>query len=408
MHTAKKKEERPIKTSVEKQKGTIMKIIFNRNTVSAAVAPLMCAVSGKSTLSTIEGILIEAKFPDVCTMTTYDLEKGVKITIEAKVIEEGSFIINAQKFNQTLRVMGGDEVTLTVDDRLTATIVSGRSSHKMNALRGEDFPMVPELKSDRSFIIGQSVLKEMFSKVDFAMGINDQRAVLNGTYMKISDDTVMVVSCDTFKLAKCAKKTELVNKNTNGKDHLEYAFIIPVKTVNELSRLLSDDNDALTQIYVTRKHIVLLIGELTFFSRLIDGEYIDYDRIIVRTHKIEVKVNKREILSALERAALVTEEKIAGSMRSHVKLEAAGDVLKVSAVSTAGSTYEELFIDHDGDDIIIAFNNKYLIDSIKACDCENILLNLSSPLTSMNIQPADEGEEKSDEIFMLLPVRTKD
>jgi DNA polymerase-3 subunit beta len=225
--------------------------------------------------------------------------------------------------------------------------------------------------------------------------------------MKISDDTVMVVSCDSFKLAKCAKNTELVNKNTNGKDHLEYAYIIPVKTVNELSRLLCDDTDALTQIYVTRKHIVLLIGELTFFSRLIEGEYIDYERIVVKNHKISVKVDKREILSALDRAALVTEEKIAGSVRSHVKLEAAADVLKISAVSSAGSTYDELFIEHEGDDIVIAFNNRYLIDSIKACDSEKILLSLSSPLTSMNIQPADE-EDANDEIFMLLPVRTKD
>ena len=392
---------------MENRKGTIMKIIFNRNAVSAAVAPLMCAVSGKSTLTTIEGILIEAKFPDICTMTTYDLEKGVRITIEAKVLEEGKYIINAQKFNQTLRVMDGEEITLTVDERLTATIVSGRSSHRMNALAGDDFPVVPELRSDRSFIVGQAVLKEMLSKVDFAMGINDQRAVLNGTYMKISDDTVMVVSCDSFKLAKCAKNTELVNKNTNGKEHLEYAYIIPVKTVNELSRLLCDDTDALTQIYVTRKHIVLLIGELTFFSRLIEGEYIDYERIVVKNHKISVKVDKREILSARDRAALVTEEKIAGSVRSHVKLEAAADVLKISAVSSAGSTYDELFIEHEGDDIVIAFNNRYLIDSIKACDSEKILLSLSSPLTSMNIQPADE-ENANDEIFMLLPVRTKD
>ena len=385
-----------------------MKIIFNRQKISNEITPLMCAVSGKSTLTAIEGILIEARKPDTCIMTTYDLEKGVRRTIEAKVLEEGSYIINAQKFNQTLRVMDGEEITLSVDDKLTATIVSGRSSHKMNALNGQDFPVVPELKSDRSFIVGQSVLKNMFSKVDFAMGINDQRAVLNGTFMKISDDSVMVVSCDSFKLAKCAKATELVNKNTNGKDHLEYAFIVPVKTVNELSRLLSDDEEALTQIYVTRKHIVLLIGELTFFSRLIEGEYIDYDRIIVKNHKIAVKVDKREMLGALERAALVTEEKIAGSMRSHVKLEAINDVLKISAISTAGSTYEELFIEHDGDDITIAFNNKYLIDSIKACDSEKILLSLSSPLTSMNIQPADEGENVSDEIFMLLPVRTKD
>lgn len=385
-----------------------MKIIFNRSAVSAAVAPLMCAVSGKSTLSTIEGILIEARFPDTCILTTYDLEKGVRITLEAKVLEEGKYIINAQKFNQTLRVMDGDEITLSVDSKLVATIVSGRSSHRMNALPGEDFPSIPELVSDRSFIVSQSVLKNMLAQVDFAMGVNDQRAVLNGTYFKITDDSVMLVSCDSFKLAKCSQKTELTNKNTNGNEHLEYTFIVPAKTVNELSRLLEDDGDALTQIYVTRKHIVLLIGELTFFSRLIEGEYIDYDRIIMKNHKISVVVDKKEIISALERAALVTEEKIAGSVRSHVKLEVVEDVLKISAVSSAGSTYDELFIEHAGDNISIAFNNRYLTDSIKACRGEKIHLTMSSPLTSMNIEPVVDEESDTEEIFMLLPVRTKD
>ena len=384
-----------------------MKIIFNRSAISAAVAPLMCAVSGKSTLTTIEGILIEAKAPNTCILTTFDLDKGVRITVEAKVIEEGSYIINAQKFNQTLRVMEGEEVTLTVDEKLVACIFSGRSSHKMSALAGSDFPNIPDLVSDRSFIIGQAIVKKMMNQVSFAMGVNDQRMVLNGTFFKITDDSIMMVACDSFKLAKCAKTTELVNKNTNGNEHLEYKFIVPVKTMNELARLLSDDEDAVMQIYVTRKHIVFLIGELIFFSRLIDGEYIDYDRIIMSSHKISVTLDRRELISALERAALVTEEKIAGSVRSHVKLDVVGDVLKISAVSSAGSTYDELFIEHKGDDLLIAFNNRFLIDSIKACSDEKIVLSMSSPLTSMNIQPAveDEGEE---EIFMLLPVRMKD
>ena len=386
-----------------------MKIIFNRNQISAAVAPLMCAVSGKSSITTIEGILIEAKFPDVCVMTTYDLQKGVRITVEAKVIEEGSYIINAQKFTQTLRVMDGEEVTLTVDSKLSATIVSGRSSHKMIALAGEDFPSVPELKSDRSFIVSQAVLKKMIGQVDFAMGVNDQRAVLNGTFFKITDDSIMLVSCDSFKLAKCCRTTELVNKNTNGNAHLDFGFIIPVKTVNELSRLLSDDEESVTQIYITRKHIVFLIGDLTFFSRLVDGEYIDYNRIIMNNHRISVIADKRELVSALERAALVTEEKIAGSVRSHVKLDVNEDVLKISAVSSAGSTYDELAINHDGDDIVIAFNNRFLIDTIRACDSEKLMLKMSSPLTSMNIQPCDEnGNVGDEEIFMLLPVRTKE
>ena len=388
-------------------KDTIMKVIFNRSSISAAVAPLMCAVSGKSTLSTIEGILIEAKAPDTCVLTTFDLEKGVRITVEAKVIEEGSYIINAQKFNQTLRVMEGEEVTLTVDSKLVACIFSGKSSHKMSALAGSDFPNIPDLVSDRSFIVGQAIVKRMISQVSFAMGVNDQRNVLNGTFMKVTDDSLMMVACDSFKLAKCKRGAELINKNTNGNDHLDYKFIVPVKTVNELSRLVSDDEEAVMQVYVTRKNIVFLIGELTFFSRLIDGEYIDYDRIIVANHRIGVKVDKRELVNALERAALVTEERIAGSVRSHVKLELSGNEMKISAVSSAGSTYDELFVDHTGEDILIAFNNRYLIDSIRSCDSEKLTLQLSSPLTSMNIRPAEE-KEGEEEIFMLLPVRMKE
>ena len=389
-----------------------MKIIFNRNEISTAVSPLMSAVSGKSSMTTTEGILIEARFPDVCTMTTYDLKKGVRITVEAKVIEEGCYIINAQKFVQTLRVMDGDEITLTVDQKLSASIVSGRSSHKMIALAGEDFPNIPELKSDRSFIVSQSVLKRMIGKVDFAMGVNDQRAVLNGTFFKIFDDSIMLVSCDSFKLAKCSEKTELVNKNTNGHAHLEYSFIVPAKTVNELVKLLDDDEEALTQIFVTRKHIVMLIGDITFFSRLIEGDYIDFDRIIVKNHRNILNVDKKEIVSALERAALITEEKIAGSVRSHVKLDIADDVMKVSAVSTAGSTYDEVFIEHEGDPILIAFNNRYLMDCIKACDGDKITLEMSTPLASMNVKPCIGEEENEggniDEIYMLLPVRMKD
>lgn len=387
-----------------------MKVIFNRTVVSAAVAPLMYTASGKYTLNATDGILIDAKFPDECVLTTFDGDKGLRIKIEAKVLEEGTYIINAQKFNQTLRVMDGEEITLSIDSKMVANIVSGRSSHKMSSLPGADFPSVPELKSDRSFIVGQSTLKKMFSQVSFAMGNNDQRVVLNGTFVKIDDDSVTMVACDSFKLAKCRRSTELVNKNTNGNAHLEYKFIVPAKTVNDLCRLLEDDGEAFTQIFVTRKHIVFNIGELTFFSRLLDGEYIDYERIIVKTHKIGVTLNKDEFYSALERAALITEEKIVGSVRAHVKLDIKEDNLRIYAMSVAGSTYDEVNIEHEGDDILIAFNNRFLLDSVRSCSGEKIKLMLSSPLGSMNIVPdSDEYAENGiEELFMLLPVRTKD
>ena len=387
-----------------------MKIIFNRTTVSAAVAPLMYAVSGKSTLSAADGILIEARMPDTCVLTTFDLEKGVRICVEAKVIEEGSYIINAQKFNQTLRVMDGEEITLTVGEKLVASIVSGKSSHKMIALPASDFPTIPDLVSDRSFIISQSVVKKMLSQVAFAMGNNDQRQVLNGTFVKIDDDSITTVACDSFKLAKCRRRTELANKNTNGNAHLDYAFIVPSKTVADLQRLLEDDDEALTQIYVTRKHIVFVIGEITFFSRLVDGQYIDYNRIIVTNHPINTVADKDALLSSLERAALITEEKIAGSVRAHVKLDFSEDILRISAISAAGSTYDEVSIDHTGDDLVIAFNNRFLIDGVRSCDSDRIRMTMSTPLGSMNITPEENDYEQNgaEELFMLLPVRTKD
>ena len=384
-----------------------MKIIFNRNAIINATTPLMCAVSGKSTLTATDGILIEAKYPDTCVLTTYDLDKGVRITIEAVVIEEGKYIINAQKFYQTIKVMTGDEITLTVDSKLSACITCGKSSHKMIALSGEDFPMIPDLTSDRSFIIKQSVVKKMINQVSFSMGVNDQRAVLNGCFFKITDDSIMLVSCDSFKLAKTSQITELENKNTNNDAHLNFNFIVPAKTVTEIGKLLSDDEDSLTQIFITRKHIVFLIGEITLFSRLVDGDYIDYDRIIIKNHKIDVVLDRKELIYALERAALVTEERIAGSVRSHVKLDLSDGILKISAVSSAGSTYDELEVEQNGNNMVIAFNNRFLIDSVRACNAEKIKLSMSSALTSMNIQPT-ENEEGTEEIFMLLPVRMKD
>ena len=387
-----------------------MKIIFNRTSISSAISPLMYAVSGKSTISAADGILIEARVPDTCVMTTFDLEKGVRIVVEAKVIEEGSYIINAQKFNQTLRVMDGEEITLSVDDKMVASIVSGKSSHKMIALPASDFPSIPDLVSDRSFIISQAIVKKMFSQVAFAMGNNDQRQVLNGTFVKIDDDSITMVACDSFKLAKCRRRTELTNKNPNGNAHLEYAFIVPAKTVNDLQRLLEDDPEALTQIYVTRKHIVFVIGDITFFSRLVDGQYIDYNRIIVNNHTIIATAEKNELLSALERATLITEEKIAGSVRAHVKLDFYGDNLRISAISAAGSTYDEIAIGHEGDDLVIAFNNRFLIDGVRSCDSEKVRMAMSSPLGSMNMTPADNDYEQNgkEELYMLLPVRTKD
>ncbi len=382
-----------------------MKIVFNRQEISNKIAPLMSVVSGKSTLTAVEGILIEANSPDCCTLTAFDLEKGIKITVDADVIEQGSYIINAQKFNQTLRVMNGEEITLTVDNKLGVVFECGKSSHRTGALKAEDFPEIPDLQSEKGFIVNQAQFKKMLSKVSYAMGVNEPRPVLNGCFIKTEEGKMNIVACDGFKLAVCSAESEL-KKLENSDRGVEFSFIVPVKSVNEIVKLLSDDEEDTVTVYMSHKNMVIAFEGLTFFTRLIVGEFVDYNRIIIKNHKIEVKASKQELLAALEKASLITEERIAGSVRSHVRIEACGDILKVSAVSSAGSIYDELNIEHAGDDISIAFNNRFLIDSVRACRSETIKLSMSSPLMGINVEPCDE--ESGSELFMLLPVRTRD
>ena len=383
-----------------------MKIVFNRQVINDAVAPLMCAVSGKSTLSAIEGILIDAREDGTCVLTTFDLEKGMRVTVDAEVVEAGTYIINAQKFSQTVRVMEGDEITLTVDDTLQACISCGKSNHRMKALAGTDYPVIPRLTTEDGFVIGQAMLKNMLSKVMYAMAANDQRPVLNGCYCKVTDGEFLMVSCDSYKLAKCKVEADIENKNEDASS-LKFSFIMPTKTVNELFKMLKDDERETVRIYMSRKNIVFHIGNQIFFSRLIEGQYIDYERILVNNHRIEAIAPRDALIAALERAALITEEKVAGSVRSHVKLEFCENMLKISATSTMGSTYDELEIEHTGDNLLIAFNNRFLIDSLRAADSANVKFFMTSALTGINIEPV-ESEEHVEEIYMLLPVRMKE
>ena len=383
-----------------------MKIVFRRDVISAAVAPLMSGVSTKMTLAATEGILIEASLPNVCVMTTYDIEKGVRITVEADVIEAGSAIVSASKFNQIVRVMDGD-ITLTVDDRNCATIVSGRSSHTMTALPAKDFPEIPRLTSAQGFVAPQRVVRSMMAKCLYAMGVNDQRPVLNGLFFSVAGGKLHMVSCDSFKMATCATEADIYGLEADLAVE-DTRFILPNKSVSELYKLLNDkDEEAVVTVYTSRKNIIFVMGDLTFFSKLIEGEYIDYNRIILRNHRITVYADRESIISALEHAALITEEKVAGSVRSHVRLEVQGHVLKISATSGTGSSYDEVAIGHEGDDLVIAFNNRYLIDSLRACQADRVKLSMSSPLSSINIEPSDDDTAVED-LFMLLPVRMKD
>ena len=325
--------------------------------------------------------------------------------------------------------MEDGEITLSVDDRNCVSITCGRASHTMNALPAADFPDLPRLRSVNGFTVPRKTLRAMIGKCMHAMGTNDQRPFLNGMYMRVTDGRLDTVACDSFRMAVCSTPAETENRNESG-DALNYRFILPNKSVGELFRLLDyrneksekslesgessesrEQGEPLTRIHMFRKNIVFDLDGITFFSRLIDGEYMDYERIIVRNHRILVTVDRDVLLSALERAALITEERVPGAVRSSVRLDIVGGMLKVSAVSGLGSSYDEMPIRHEGDDLTIAFNNRYLMDSLRACRAGDVRLSMSTSLSSINIEPVLSEEETAageSELYFLLPVRTKE
>ncbi len=383
-----------------------MKIIFNRVQLINSIAPLLCAVPNKGPFPEVECIHFDASAPGEVVLTSFDLEKAVRVKCEATVLETGVYAIHANKLFQMLKVMDGEEVEITVNQKLETTLKSGRSTQKMSALNPEGFPAIPAINNQAMrYEISCSLLKKMIAKVSFAMGVNDQRYILNGAYFRIEQDKIMVVACDGFKMAKCTAKADIVNRSEEGVQ-VRYSYVVPAKTVAELYRMLPDGEDDKIMMHLNRKFLICYFENMTFYTRLIEGEYIDYDRIILKNHKINITVDRDRLLGALERAAIVTEERIIGSNRTPLRFNPEGDVLKIMANSSAGSSYEEIEIEHEGDDLLISFNNKFLIDAVRSCDCERVRIEMSSAFSSINIIPLDL-EEGSEEVFFLLPIKTK-
>ena len=383
-----------------------MKIVFNRQDLINSISPLLCAVPNKGPFPEVECIHMNAENPGEVVLTSFDLEKAVRVKCEATVLETGCYAINANKLSQMLKVMDGEEVTITVNGKLETTLISGKSTQKMSALNAEGFPAIPQINNKAlRYDISCALLKKMIAKVSFAMGVNDQRHILNGAFFRVEADKITVVACDGFKMAKCTAKADIVNRSDDNVA-VRYSYIVPAKTVQELYRMLPDGEDDRVMMHMSRKYLICYFENMTFYTRLIEGEYIDFDRIILKTHKTFITVDRDRLLGALERAAVVTEERIIGSNRTPVRFAPEGDVLKIMANSSAGSSYEEIEIEHEGEDLIISFNNKYLIDAIRSCECERLRIEMTTVISSINIIPLDL-EEGSDELFFLLPIKTK-
>ena len=378
-----------------------MKFSVNKSTFMNVLTPAMGTVAGKNLITAIEGVLIETLEDGDIRVSTYDMDKGVRATFTPNSIEEeGKFIINAQRLYQTVRVLPEDEITIEVNDKLNCIITSAKASFSMFAMRGEDFPNLPDLVSDRGFEVSSASLKNVISKVSHSISLQDTRVMLRGAFFKINEKGMQVVSCDNYTLSKCNMVCDI--NGTNGT--VDYSFIIPGHALAELVKILPSSDDFICTFYITRKHAIIKCDNIVFFTRTIDSEYIDYNRIIPKDNDIIVEIDRERLLMGLERANIIAEEKIQGSGRSYVKIKVEDNTLILTSASVNGKVTDEMECAHSGNEIEIGFNCRYLINSVRVAEGENLKLTLKSPTHAITIESTEENGEFN-YFYMILPVR---
>lgn len=382
-----------------------MKVIFSKESLIAGISPVLGAVPTNGTLAYTNGILIETAESNEVYITAYDTGKGIRSRIQAEFIERpGSYIFNAQKLFQIVKLMpDGLNIEITVDDSRNVEIKSGKSSFSLFAIPGSEFPRLPDLEGKKGFHISGGILKKMIGKVIHSVADQDSRPMLCGAFFRISSDRLHVVSCDSYTLSECSSACEI--SDVTDISTMNAKFIIPGHALSELVRLLPDDETVIT-VMLSAKHAVVKLDGIIFLTRLIDSEYIDYERIIPKAQTIYATVNRQRLLSGLERANLVADEKIQGSGRSYVKIVVSENRFALTSSSANGKVYDEMSCVHMGDDIEIGFNCRYLINSVRAATSENLIISFKNPTQSITLE-APEQEKRDDESFfyMVLPVR---
>jgi len=379
-----------------------MKFTIHKSSFMRVLAPAMGTVSNKNTITAIEGVLIETLDNGKIQISTYDMNKGFRAVVEPIEIERtGRFIINAQRLYQTMRVLPDEDITFDINDKLNCEISCGKASFSMFALKGDDFPNLPDLVTDNGFTVSAEVLRKMISKVVHSIADQDKRPMLCGAFFKITDGSMEVVSCDSYRLSKCNIKCDIAALSGNG---VNYSFIIPGHALGELSKILADGEDENIKFYLSRKHAIVNKGDVVFFTRTIDSEYIDYNRMIPRDNGIVVSIDKERLLSGLERANIIAEEKIQGSGKSYVKLSVKEQQLSLTSTSVYGCVNDEMDCVHEGEDIEIGFNCRFLIDAVKVAEGENLYIKLKNPNQAIMIEAVEENDEFS-YAYVIVPVR---
>ena len=346
-------------------------------------------VAQKSSLSVLEGILCQAATG--LSLTGYNMETAITYLIDAEVTDPGACILPAKLFGDIIRRLPEGPVTVVVDEFYKVSIRSGYASFTISAESADEYPELPDVGTGRAIRIPQSALKELIGGTIFAVSDNLSRPIHTGVKFEVSDDTISAVAVDGFRLAR---RTYHLDEATGRK----LSFVVPAQGLKEVEKILGDDEDV--AFTLGSKHILFQMGGATLICRLLEGEFLDWRRVVPTNCPIRLTAHVSDLASSIERVGLIVSEKY----KSPVRCVFSNQVLNLRTSTTIGDAQDRCAIAGDGKELEIGFNVRYLADALRAIPSEEVVLELTNGLSPIVLSPA---EDKYDYAYMVLPVRIK-
>ena len=346
-------------------------------------------VAQKSSLSVLEGILCQAATG--LSLTGYNMETAITYLIDAEVTDPGACILPAKLFGDIIRRLPEGPVTVVVDEFYKVSIRSGYASFTISAESADEYPELPDVGTGRAIRIPQSALKELIGGTIFAVSDNLSRPIHTGVKFEVADDTISAVAVDGFRLARRTYHLEEATGRTLN-------FVVPAQGLKEVEKILGEDEDV--AFTLGTKHILFQMGGATLICRLLEGDFLDWRRVVPSNCHIRLTAHVADLASSIERVGLIVSEKY----KSPVRCVFSNQVLNMRTSTTIGDAQDRCAIVGDGKELEIGFNVRYLADALKVIPSEEVVLELTNGLSPIVLSPA---EDKYDYAYMVLPVRIK-
>jgi DNA polymerase III subunit beta len=379
-----------------------MKFTINKERLVSSVQDVMKAVSSRTTIPILTGIKISATDEGI-TLTGSDsdisIESFIPIEEEGNEIVQvetmGSIVLQAKFFSEIVKKLPQDKVHITVGERFSTKIKCGTAEFNLNGLDPEEYPQLPQILEEKSFRLPTDLLKHMIRQTVFAVSTSETRPILTGVNWIMENNKLTCVATDSHRLA--LRNTPV---DTQSGDLTFSNVVIPGKSLNELNKIL-DDNDDLIDILVTENQVLFRAKHLLFFSRLLEGNYPDTTKLIPEENKTKMVIPTRELLQAIERASLLARE----GRNNVVKFSTiSGEEVEISSDSPEiGKVFEQVTCSTiDGEDLKISFSAKYMMDALKAIDSTEITISFTGAMRPFVIRP----DGSTSVLQLILPVRT--